>query len=100
MSVTDKGRQRLWGWFGLSYASFLTLPRVLMHAMPDDWQDRMAALLEEYEDTFDTSDLPSAFVSARRDNRFMKWPHWLLKYRRPDRQAIECHRHADPTPSG
>lgn len=25
---------------GLSYASWLTLPRVLMQAMPDEWQER------------------------------------------------------------
>ena len=28
-------------WFGLSYASFLTLPRVLMEAMPEEWQRKM-----------------------------------------------------------
>lgn len=38
------GYDALWGWFGLSRASFLVLPRVLMHEMPDDWQLRMAAL--------------------------------------------------------
>jgi hypothetical protein len=25
------------------------MPRVLMHEMPEDWQDRMAALCEEWE---------------------------------------------------
>ena len=28
------GRNKLWQYFGLSYATWLTLPRVLLHAMP------------------------------------------------------------------
>lgn len=39
-------------WFNLSYASWLTLPRVLMEAMPDEWQGRMADLLNEYDEAF------------------------------------------------
>lgn len=35
-------------WFGLSYASFLVLPRVLMQDMPPEWQaDQDAALAAE-----------------------------------------------------
>lgn len=40
-------------WFELSYAQFLTVPRLVMESMPDEWQDKMAALLEELDDTFD-----------------------------------------------
>lgn len=36
-------------WFGLSYASWLTLPRVSLQEMPLDWQARFVALLEEAE---------------------------------------------------
>jgi len=39
-------------WFGLSYVSFLTLPRVLMENMPQEWQVKMSELLKEYEDEF------------------------------------------------
>jgi len=46
-----KGYDKLWSWFGLSYASFLTLPRVMMHEMPDEWQGKMADLLEEWDST-------------------------------------------------
>lgn len=41
------GADRLHTWWELSYASYLVLPRSLMQSMPDEWQDRMAALLEE-----------------------------------------------------
>ena len=34
-------------WFGLSYSSYLVLPRLALQAMPADWQARFVALLEE-----------------------------------------------------
>lgn len=81
----DTGYQRLWLWFGLSRASWLTLPRVLMHEMPDDWQERMAVLLEEWDDEHSRLvDTPDTFVSAKRGRRFCKFPSWLLNYRHPD----------------
>ncbi len=40
-------------WFELTYAQFLTLPRVVMSAMPGEWQSKMVALLEELDATFD-----------------------------------------------
>lgn len=92
MTVECKGsgHEKLWGWFGLSYASWLTVPRVLMHEMPDEWQGKMADLLHEYEDAFpNQSHLPETYVTAKRDNKFVKFPDWVLNYRRPDRDAIE-----------
>jgi len=86
------GHSKLWDWFGLSYASWLTLPRVLMHEMPDDWQERMADLLREFDDTWDSGDMPQSHVSARRGNRYAKWPSWLLNYRHPDKSEIEATR--------
>lgn len=90
------GYERLWGWFGLSRASFCVMPRVLMHEMPDEWQDKMAALLEEYQATFKTYELPACRVMAQstRGSRFASWPEWLLNYRRPLVDAIETLRHA------
>ena len=35
--------------FSLSHASFLTIPRVLMEAMPDEWQERMATGFETHK---------------------------------------------------
>lgn len=82
------GRDRLWNWFGLSYASWLTMPRVVMHEMPDEWQDKMAALLEEWDETWDSSSMPQPFVMARKGNKFTRWPDWLLRYRHPNRAEI------------
>ena len=68
------GRDTLWMWFSMSRASWLTLPRVLMHEMPDDWQQRMAELLHEWDETWDSQEMPSPIVSARVDGKFTKWP--------------------------
>ncbi|MFI2620460.1 hypothetical protein [Streptomyces sp. NPDC018584] len=38
--------------FGLSYANYLVLPRTLLQSMPDDWQNRFVALLDELDDAF------------------------------------------------
>lgn len=86
-----EGYELLWGWFGLSYASFITIPRVLAHEMPDKWQAQMAKLLKEFDETWNGHELPSPTVSARgTDNKFTRWPGWLLNYRRPNREAIEA----------
>jgi hypothetical protein len=84
------GRERLWNWFGCSRASWLTMPRVMMHAMPEDWQERMAALCEEWDATWDSDSMPSPVVIAVGERgRFAKWPEWLLNYRHPDHSEIE-----------
>jgi hypothetical protein len=40
-------------WFELSYAQFLTVPRLVLQSMPMEWQIKMAALLREMDETFD-----------------------------------------------
>jgi len=40
-------------WFELTYAQFLTVPRLVMESMPLEWQEKMVALLEEMDATFD-----------------------------------------------
>lgn len=83
------GYDRLWNWFGLSYASFLVVPRVLMHEMPDGWQDRMAALLEEYDAAFPNQ--PDGGTRVQRTDssgKLSRWEPWLLQYRHPDHDAI------------
>lgn len=79
-------RKDLHAWFGLSYAAFLVMPRVAMMQMPETWQEKMAELLNEYDEVINTS----AFgVSGCRVNavaasgRLMKMPPELLNYRHP-----------------
>lgn len=61
--TTDKSKEKkeevVWRespihvWFELSYAQYLTVPRIVMQSMPHEWQEKMAKLLEEMDETFD-----------------------------------------------
>jgi hypothetical protein len=89
MNHEGEGREKLWGWFGLSYAAFLTIPRVLMHAMSDEWQGKMAELLKEYDEVFPNQPDISIRCQAVSGKRLVKFPGWVLNYRHPDKEAIE-----------
>ena len=41
------------GWFELSYASYFTVPRSVLEAMPISWQRQFIALVNEMNDTLD-----------------------------------------------
>lgn len=41
------------GWFGLSYANYLVMPRALLQSMPEEWQLRFTPMLDEFMDAFD-----------------------------------------------
>lgn len=87
---TGSGYDRLWLWFSLSRAAYAVLPRVMMHAMPDGWQGRMAALLDEWNKAWPNQPDISATVQIKQANRFVKTPDWLLNYRHPDWQQLEA----------
>jgi hypothetical protein len=89
MNVIRDGYNRLWGWFGLSRDSFLVLPRVLMHDMPDDWQARLAVLLDEWDAAHPHKAGFEFKVMAMREGRLVPMPGWLLRYRQPDRAEID-----------
>jgi hypothetical protein len=87
-------RKSLSCWFGLTYASWLTMPRVLMEAMPEDWQERMAVLLNEYDDAYPNKPDIGTRVQIVADGKLIKCPPWLLNYRHPDRSEISKMREA------
>ena len=87
--MCDKGEEALWMWFGLSYASWLTLPRVLMHEMPDEWQGKMAALLEEYNAAFPEQPDLGTRVQVTKNGKLTRTPDWLINYRHPDMTMIK-----------
>jgi hypothetical protein len=82
------GYAALWGNFGLSRAAWLTLPRALMHEMPDEWQARMAALLDEFQETYTNIPTFDVHVQLRASGRFVPLPSWL-EYRHPHIATIE-----------
>jgi len=48
--LTDFGDGPIHNFFGLSYASYFVVPRVVLQSMPHDWQERFVALLHECGD--------------------------------------------------
>lgn len=90
METKQTGYNKLWNWFGIDRASWLTLPRVMMHEMPDDWQMKMAALLEEWNETYINQPDVKTFVSIKdaETNLFIKMPNYLSNYRHPDLLTI------------
>lgn len=96
--VNRPGHDELWGYFGLSRASFVTLPRAFMHEMPDEWQAKMAALLHEWDETWNwPEETGTAIVCNRYENKFTAWPDWIVNYRHPMKRHIDSVRYpSDP----
>lgn len=85
--ITIKERDRYFsgpahGWFSLSYASYLVLPRSALQSMPLDWQQRFVALMEEWQEIGPRT--PDEYVVQLRGERgrFVEDP-WA-NYRRPN----------------
>lgn len=83
-----EGHAALWQTFGLSRASWAVLPRSLMHEMPDEWQAKMAVLLDEFHDTYRNAPDLDYSVSLSQRGKFVRLPDWL-NYRHPDVNEIE-----------
>ena len=81
-------RRDLQAYFGLSYASWLTIPRVLMQAMPAAWQSRIAELLNEYDDAIKIPPDYGTTVRTTVNGKIVKTPEWMTNYRHPDRTMI------------
>lgn len=91
-SIFDEDPEPISLWFGLSYCSYLVLPRVLMEHMPVEWQRRMVRLLVEAQDQFPGHD--TAYRVHAVDpvsGRYVQ--DELANYRRPNESAIAEVRH-------
>lgn len=73
-------------WFGLTYASYLVLPRSLLQEMPTDWQAKFVGLLHEMEREFPGHDGKYEVHVRGESKRYESDP--LSDYRRPDAAAI------------
>ena len=76
-------------WFGLSYASFLVLPRVLMDCMPKEWKQKMALLLFEYDESYPNQPDFGTRVQITQHGKLIKTPDWIINYRYPDYRTID-----------
>lgn len=76
-------------WFELSYAQYLTIPRSIMEAMPEEWQLRMTKCLEELDEKFEWRPKEGRYWVQLKDNngRYVSDP--LREYRHPDKKYIQ-----------
>ena len=99
MVKDDKGRWRdppLHAWFELSYAQFLTVPRLVLESMPFRWQEKMVALLTEMDDAFDWRPKSGRYWVRLKDEhgRFADAP--LNDYRHGNIEHLRFKRKAKP----
>lgn len=90
-AIFRPGHDSLQLWFNLTRASWAVLPRVVMEAMPDEWQQRMSKCLNELDETFPSfpSNIEYTVGLKINGNRYTKPPRYLTDYRRPHYDLIE-----------
>lgn len=79
--MSDEAEEAVHEWFGLTYASFMVLPRVALQSMPPEWQRRFIAMVSEIEQTLELpEEIPSAYRVTRIDakGRYLPnpWPYY------------------------
>lgn len=50
LTPVESGTERMHTWWELSYSNYLTIPRLIIQSMPDDWQGRFCDMLDEAHD--------------------------------------------------
>ena len=89
-AIENRWQGKSWDWFGLSYASWLTIPRIVLQSMPCEWQEKFFLLLDEIEETLE--EIPEeakmqTTVIVRKKGKFAKnnmpgYRHNLLKLKK------------------
>ena len=75
-------------WFELSYAQYLTIPRSVLQAMPQEWQAKMAVLLDQVDETIDWRPKEGKYWVKLKDAAGRYVHDSLMEYRRPEPGAI------------
>lgn len=47
-----RGDDAIHDWFGLTYASYLVMPRSVLQSMPQDWQERFVVMLQKVAERY------------------------------------------------
>lgn len=88
------------GWFGLTYANYLVLPRSVLQSMPGEWQERFVACLGELHDAYAHLDWPDYRVNAVKDGKYVRdaIPHYN-RGRTFVEPVVQIHESSTDTPS-
>ena len=65
MSKTIEEKEYIHGYFGLSYANYLVLPRSVLQSMPDKWQKQFVKLLNQIPELFGSGFEPGGGYDVR-----------------------------------
>lgn len=70
-------------WFGLTYSSYLVLPRAILEALPEDLQHRLISCIDEAKDLIDSGQINDNYSVKLRDQdgRYVVDP--FANYRHP-----------------
>lgn len=88
-SIYDETNEPIHLWFELSRAQYLTIPRSIMEAMPEDWQHKMANLLNELDSTYDWRPNEGRYWVRLKDDKGRYVSDPLMQYRHPDKNYIQ-----------
>jgi hypothetical protein len=77
------------GWFELSYAQYLTIPRSIMEAMPHEWQERMVKCLNELDETYRWRPPEGRYWVRLKNDKGQYVSDPLMQYRHPDKEYIK-----------
>lgn len=67
--VEDRPSRLIHDWFGLSYGSYLTIPRSVLQSMPDEWQAKFVVLLDELDSEIEWRPDEGCYWVALRDEK-------------------------------
>lgn len=64
-------------WFGLTYANYLVLPRLILQSMPAEWQHQFVRLLDQIPEIidFDESYSDCYCINYKVDGKYSRDPY-------------------------
>lgn len=78
-------------WFELTYAGWLTIPRVLLQAMSEEWQRRFVECLDEMDEEFESMGCDGLEIEVRfkKDGKYVKTSDHVCDYRHPHQEWLD-----------
>lgn len=95
-TIYDETDEPIHLWFELSNAEYLTIPRSIMQAMPEDWQHKMANLLAELDKSYSWRPKDGRYWVKLKDKKGRYVLDPLRYYRHPDKEYIESLKRIKP----
>ena len=82
--------------FGLTYASWFIVPRIILEAMPVEWQEKFVNLISELNDTYDWEPEAVMQIMFREKGKFASTPECFTNYRHPNYEWLDLIKVKEP----